>query len=339
VSAARRARGFNLPELMIALALGLFLLAAFLSIVARCRDQFTANESIARLQDGARGALAALTDDIEHAGFYGFSNVAAPRLVRGRTTLADAQLLRQGDAAAPVAGLPAGAHDCGVNFAVDLSRPIEGSNDAFGVGRDARDCEPTATAGGAHAGSDTLTVRHASLAPSAARAGRVQLYARRLDGHGFIDLFCDGDAPGAVTPDAQVRDLEVRTWYVANSSVDRPGWPALRVKSLTESRGAAQFRDEEVMPGVEDMQIELAVADVANPALIRYVAPGTDLARTGRVIAARVWLRVRSDVTEGGFDDARSLTYADTTFTPTTAEANQRRLLVERTVALRNVAP
>jgi type IV pilus assembly protein PilW len=339
VSGARRPRGFNLLELMIALALGLFLLAAFLTVVARCRDAFATSESVARLEDTARGAIAALTDDIEQAGFYGFSNAATPRLLRGGTPLAAAESLRQGDAAMPVAGLPAGAHDCGTNFAVDLSRPVEGANSAFGVGRDARDCAPTATADGARAGSDTLTVRHASLDPAAARAGRVQIYSRRLDAHGFVELFADGQAPGAIGEDAQVRDVEVHTWYVANSSVDRPGWPALRVKSLTESRGAAQFRDEEVMPGVEDLQVELAVSEPADPTHVRYVAPGSTAARSGSVLAVRVWLRVRSDVTEGGFDDARPLAYADTTFTPTALEAAQRRMLIERTVALRNVPP
>jgi prepilin-type N-terminal cleavage/methylation domain-containing protein len=340
---ARKSRGFNLPELMIALALGLFLLAAFLSVVAHCREQFATNESVARLQDTARNAISALTDDIEHAGFYGFSNAAAPRLVSGDTTLAGAQSLRQGASAMPAAGLPAGVHDCGVNFAVDVSRPIEGTNDGFGVGRDARDCAPTATADGARAGSDTLTVRHASLEPTAARAGRIQLYSRRLETFGFLDLFADGRAPTAVTmavaEDAQVRDLEVHTWYVANSSVDRPGWPALRVKSLTESRGAVQFRDEEVMPGIEDLQLELVVSDAADPTHVRYVAPGSSAALEGHVVAVRVWLRVRSDVTEAGFDEARPLVYADTVFTPTAREAAQRRLLVERMVALRNAVP
>lgn len=335
----RRQRGFNLPELLISLALGLFLLAAFLTVVARCRDQFAANESVARLQDTARSALAALIDDVEHAGYYGFSNAAAPRLVRGGTTLAEAESLRQGDAAAPIAGLPAGAHDCGVNFAVDLSRPVEGSNDAFGVGRDARDCAPTGTADGARAGSDTLTVRHASLSRTAARAGRIQLYARRLDAHGSLALFSDGHAPGVIADDAEVRDVEVHTWYIANSSVDRPGWPALRVKSLTESRGAAQFRDEEVMPGVEDLQVELAVADAADAGRVRYVAPGTTAARDGTVLAVRLWLRVRSDATEAGFNDARPLAYADASFVPTAVEATQRRQVIERTVALRNVRP
>jgi type IV pilus assembly protein PilW len=339
VSSLHGQRGFSLPEILIALTLGLMLLAAFLTVVASCRSQFATNESFARLQDSARIASATLTDDIEHAGFYGFSNAAAPRLVRGGTTLAEAESLRQGDAAAPVAGLPAGAHDCGVNFAVDLSRPVEGSNNDFGVGRDARDCTPTATAAGAHAGSDTLTVRHASLAPAAARAGRLQLYARRLAAHEHLDVFADGSAPGPIAEDAVVRDLEVHTWYIANSSVDRPGWPALRLKSLTESRGAVQFRDEEVMPGVEDLQVEFEVTDAGDTTRVRSVAPGSPGARDARVIAVRLWLRIRSDVTEGAFSDPRPLSYADTTFTPNALESKQRRLLIDRVVALRNIPP
>jgi prepilin-type N-terminal cleavage/methylation domain-containing protein len=338
VRTRRAPRGFNLPELLVALAIGLWLLAAFITVVVQCRGQFAAAESLARLQDTARAALVGLTDDIEHAGFQGFSNAAAPRLVRGGTTLAEAESLRQGDAATPVAGLPAGAHDCGVNFAVDLARAIEGADGRFAVGRDARDCAPTATAGGARAGSDTLTVRHASLEPAAPRAGRLQVYARRLAAHATLDLFADGHAPGPVTDDAVVRDLEVHTWYVANDSVDRPGWPALRVKSLTESRGAAQFRDEEVAPGVEDLQLELAVADPDDATRLRYVAPGSPAARDARVLGVRLWLRIRSDETEGGFMDSRPLSYAGITFTPDADEARQRRALFARTIALRNVS-
>ncbi|HTU67334.1 MAG TPA: prepilin-type N-terminal cleavage/methylation domain-containing protein, partial [Steroidobacteraceae bacterium] len=236
-----KARGFSLIELLIALALGLTLVAAFLTVLSQCRAQFAKNDSLARLQDGARQALSVLGDDVEHAGFYGFSTGAEPRLVRGGAILADASGLRQDDAIAPAPGLPAGAHDCGVNFAVDLSRPVEAANQSYAVGRDARDCAPTASAGGARAGADTLTVRHASLAAAAPKPGRVQLYSRRLAGLGTIDLFADGAAPGVIAEDSQVRDLEVHVYYVANSSVDRPSWPALRVKSLTESRGAAQF--------------------------------------------------------------------------------------------------
>jgi hypothetical protein len=310
-------------------------------VVARCRDQFAANESLALLEDAARHAVSVLAADIEHAGFYGPSSAAAPRLVGGGDVIAAGDLLRPGDAAAPaapVAGLPAGAHDCGINFAVDLALPVEGANNVFATGRDARDCAPTATAGGARAGADTLTLRFASADITTPRTGRIQIHSRRLAAHGFLDLFADGRAPAA-SSDAEIRDLEVHTWYVANNSVERPGWPALRVKSLTESRGAAQFRDEEILPGVEDLQVELVVADAGPAPRIARVAPGTPQARSGRVIAVRFWLRVRSDTTERAFHDERRLDYADTSFVPDRTESAQRRLLVARTVALRNQRP
>lgn len=341
---ARREGGFNLPELLIALALGLALLAAFLVVLQRCRDQFATNESLARLQDSGRHALSVVVTDLEHAGFYGFTSAPNTRVLRDGAPVAQGAELSQPDGAtavAPSAGLPAGAHDCGINFGVDLSAAVQGSNNSYALGRDARDCAPAASAGGARAGTDTLTVRHASLDTAAAHAGRVQLYSRRLTAHGFVELFADGRVPGGIDTDAEVRDLEVHTYYIANNSVDRPGWPALRVKSLTEARGAAQFRDEEVLPGVEDLQVELAVESDRGIATrsVRYVAPDSPTLRAGRIVAARIWLRIRSDTTEHGYRDARRLDYADVIFTPSPAEAAQRRVLIERTVSLRNLPP
>ena len=66
---------------MVALAIGLLLLAAFLAVLQRCQASFAADESLARLQDAARHALSVLVPDIEHAGFYGFTNLAPATLV------------------------------------------------------------------------------------------------------------------------------------------------------------------------------------------------------------------------------------------------------------------
>jgi type IV pilus assembly protein PilW len=314
---ALRSGGFNLPELMIALTLGLFLVAAFLVVLQRCRASFAANESLARLQDEARHALSVLIPDIEHAGFYGFSPGSAVQLV---------------------GALPAGANDCGTDFAVSLSVPARGSDNTYRMGTDARDCAPTASAGGARAGTDTLTLRHASLNVVTPRAGRLQIYSQSLSVAAPLLLFADGRAPGPVDPDHAVHDLEVRTYYIANDSVQRPGWPALRVKALTESRGAAQFRDEEILPGVEDLQVEMGIAtlEVDGTARVSYVAPDSPRAREGIVVAVRIWLRIRADATEPGFSDDRTMTYANVTYTPSPVEAQQRRMLIERTVALRN---
>ena len=329
--------GFSLTEIMIALVLGLALLAAFLAVLQRCREEFAVNESLARLQDSARQAMSVLIVDLEHAGFYGFGHSPQARLVSSGTVFAEADDLRQPDSFRPataVAHLPAGAHDCGINFAVDLELPVQGSNNSFVIGNGARDCAPTATAGGAHAGSDTLTVRHASLKSVAPHAGRLQIYTRRLSAFGPQDLFADGHAPGPIDENNTVRDVEVRTFYVANNSVENPGWPSLRVKALTEASGAAQFRDEELVPGVEDLQVELGVSDHG---VTRYLPPDLSTLRGHRVVAVRIWLRIRADATERGYSDARPLRYADVTFVPTAAESAQRRLLIERTVALRNL--
>lgn len=312
-----RERGFHLTELMIALVLGLTLLAAFLVVLQHCRAGFLANESLARLQDAARHALSVLVPDIEHAGFYGFTN--QPRAIL-------------------VGALPAGADACGRHFAVDLAVPAQGSDNIFVLASEARDCAPTASAGGARVGSDTLTLRYASQTPAPPRAGRVQVYSQALSALGPLLLFGDGRAPGPIDAVHVVRDLEVRTYYIANNSVERPGWPALRVKALTESRGAAQFRDEEIVTGVEDLQVEFGVArpGADGTARVLYAAPDAALAREGRVVALRLWLRIRSDATEPGFQDDRELSYANVRFSPSPLESQQRRMLVERTVALRN---
>lgn len=311
-----RERGFQVAELCVALALGLFLIAAFLAALRQCRVLFAMHESIASLQDASRQALSVLVPDLEHAGFYGFTNMPGARLRHA---------------------LPAGAQVCGAGFATDLARPAQGSNNGYLLDASATDCAPTGSADGALAGADTLTVRHASLEVATPRAGRVQLYARRLASQEPLELFADGRAPGPVDRDCEIRDLEIHLYYVANTSVGRPGWPALRVKSLTESGGAPQFRDEEVMPGVEDLQVEFGVvASDGSPGSVRFVAGDSPQLAAARIVAVRLWLRIRADSTDGGHLDQRTLDYADTHFTPAASEARHRRLLVERTIALRN---
>ena len=335
-----RVRGFSLPELMIALTIGLMLTGSFVAVLDRCRRESQANESLAQLQESARHALDILVSDVEHAGFFAGADVHAARLVRGGAVLAEGEQLWQPDATHPrtaVAGLPPGAHDCGVNFALDLDLAVQGANGAWPAGRDAVDCAPTRVAGGARAGADTLTVRHAALETADPHAGRLQLYTRRRESHATALLFADGHAPDVLDADAEIRDVEVRSYYVANNSVARSGWPALRVKELTESGGNAQFHDEELMPGVEDLQIEFGLLDLASGVTrTSFVPADSPRLRELPVIAVRLWLRVRAETTERGYLEARPLRYADVVFTPDAAEAAQRRLLVERTVALRN---
>ncbi len=359
-------RGLSLIELMVALTIGSLLIVGAVTVYSNSRSTFAVNETVARLQDEARFALTLLEPDIELAGYFGFTNAPDTlQLVRGAdpdTVLASATALRQrplpplGPTPVPAPGLAASAHDCGVNFAVDVLSPVEGSNGEFALGPAARDpCDPFGD--GAVDGADTLTIRRASSAPVAVRAGRVQIMASRLRSRTSQLIFADGTAPTAVDDDHQVHDLVVRTYYLSRDSDERSGVPSLRVKALAAAGGQPVFVDSEVLSGVEDLQVQFGIdtgdydgdgaldpgADADGDGMpetdgraTRYVAPDFPGLDRAQVVAVRLWLRLRSERAEPGFADDRSYRYADVEFTPAGDERSFRRLLVTRTIVLRN---
>jgi Tfp pilus assembly protein PilW len=97
---------------------------------------------------------------------------------------------------------------------------------------------------GAQPDSDVLILRRASTRDAATPDGALQLQGSAAE-----------PAP---------RDLLVRIYYVARAADGDARTPALRVKSLTAVAGEPAFVDTEVMPGVDDMQIEL-LPDAATP--------------------------------------------------------------------------
>jgi type IV pilus assembly protein PilW len=341
-----RSEGVSLVELLVAMTIACTIVAGVLGLYAQVRGTYRVNERIARLQEQGRFALSVIEPDVELAGYYGFTNVSdTVRLVHGSspgTTLATAAQLRQfpahtgGALPPPVPSLPPGAHACGVNFAVDVTSPVQGSNDVFALGRSAT-CKPYQAR--SRAGSDTLTLRRVATQPSDPEAGRIQIYASRLTSRTSQLMFADGNAPGVIDAGHRVHDMLVRTYYVARDSVGQDNFPALRVKTLTRSGIAAAFDDDEVMPGIEDLQVQFGI-DVRegdrNGSATRYVNPDfADLPRL-QVVAVRIWLRVRSDEPEADFDDGKTYRYASVTYTPSGAERRFRRALMSRTVTLRN---
>ncbi len=362
-----RDRGLSLVELLVALTIGSLLIVGAVTIYSNSRTIYAVNETVARLQDQGRYVMSVVEPDIELAGFYGFTNSPdTVRLVNGSApgaVLATAPQLRQVPLTAPPSvptpapGLGASAHACGVNFAVDVLRPVQGSNGGFELGPErTAACAPYG--GTAQPGADTLTIRRASAEPvDTVEAGRLQIYASRLRSRTAQLLFADGVAPGALDDDNRLHNLLVRAYYVAADSVDRPGQPALRVKSLTRIGGRPAFLDTEVLPGVEDFQVQFGIdtGDYDNDGSVdpavdvngdgipesdgratRYVNPDfPDLDRV-QVVSVRVWVRLRADEPDRGFVDDRTYRYADVEYTPTGNERNFRRLLLSRTIALRN---
>ncbi len=339
---SRTASGFTLVELLIALVIGSLVVITALHAYARGREIYSVNERIARLQEQGRVALSVIEPDVEMAGFYGFTHSAdVVQLVRGGADT-DASELRQfpviagGAMPAAVAGLPAGAHACGVNFALDVSMPVQGSNNVFALGRNSTGCEPYQRR--AQPGADTLTLRRVTTQPASAEANRLQVYASRDASRTKTVLFVSGAAPGALDEDHRVHDFIVRSYYVAADSVGQRNYPALRVKALTRAGSSLSFDEDEVMAGIEDFQVQFGVAasGESNGQATKYVNPDFGDLPWVQVVSVRIWLRVRADVPEPSLIDVRTYQYADVTYTPAGEDRHYRRVLISKTLTRRN---
>ena len=315
----RRQAGLTLVELMVALAIGSFLIIGAVQIYNQSRQAFVVNESIARVQETAQFAMDTIEADLRMASNWGRNSRALA--IEGRSLVGTAN----------PTNLTVPTPTCGDDWAFDLARPIDGDDNGYTLSCTAN--------GGSVGNSDVITVRRASVQPVALENGRLQIQSTRVQGA----LFDDGTVPAAFSPaDSSTHNLFVNSYYVSPTSQLMPGVPTLRRKTLTIRNGAPFIEDQEVAPGVENIQLQLGIDVDEDNTVDRYVNPGHaiyDPTAAGyvpgaRVMTARVWLVVRGPTTEFGLQDAR--TYAPGNINMGTMNDGFRRLQVSKTILLRN---
>jgi type IV pilus assembly protein PilW len=317
-------RGVSLVELLVASAIGIFLTSGAMLVYVESRDAILVSESVARMQENASFALALVEPDVRAANYWGMHGAA--EMIDGKAT--DPEPL-----AVTVNG------DCATDFSIDLETPIGGANGTVPV-------DWTCIAADEHqALSDLLVVRRAAdEATDAAslEAGRIYV---RSDESPRGELFTGTEPPG-YSPLAENHRLishvyYVRPWSYVDADGNRDGLPSLRRKVLGRFAGQPTITDEEVIPGVEDMQLQLGVDTDGDEAPNLYVDPDNDTVLDGlgaTVVSVRLWLLMRTEREELGYEDKATYTFADVTRKTGTAEFPDpfRRLLVRRTIALRN---
>ena len=314
-----RQSGLTLVELMVALAIGSFLIIGAVQIYTQSRQAFVVNESIARVQETAQFAMDTIEADLRMASNWGRNSRGLA--VNGRSIDGDAN----------PKGLTIPAPSCGDAWAFDLAKPIDGTDNGYGLA--------CAANGGSVGNSDVITVRRTTVQPMPLEDGRLQIQSTRVQG----ELFEDDVIPvGFSAADSTTHNLVVNSYYVAPTSQLIPGVPTLRRKTLTVDSGAPAVEDQEVAPGVENIQIQLGIDVDEDNTVDRYVNPGDpiyDPTAAGyipgaRVLTARIWMVVRGVTTEFGLQDARN-------YAPGNANLGQmndsfRRLQVSKTILLRN---
>ncbi len=353
---ACRQRGLSLIELMVALVISAVLVLGAGQVYVGSRNSYNQNETVSRLQETARYALSVIETDVRMANYWGLMQNSPP--ISGAAT-------GQGLPWAAVANTAA-ANLCGDNFAADVTTFLQADNNTYQLslnnskqpGCDTLNGWTTAPVGTA----DTLTVRHASVLPAGGANGTLQLCSTQS----AATLISTGVCPLPVVLPLvqQINNVIVDAYYVSQNSAQQNGLPSLHRKALTSIGGAITWQDQEIVAGVEDMQVEFGVDPGTNTGTAqRYVSPNDPILAvpSTQVVAVRVWLMVRSDTPESGFIDGITYVYADraaangVTYDLNTAanatmaylpqldpaaglggRAHCRRLLVSRTIQIRN---
>ncbi|HEX6998942.1 MAG TPA: PilW family protein [Gammaproteobacteria bacterium] len=315
-----RGAGLTLVELMVALAVGALLMLGAVELFVQGLRAFRVAESVARLQENARFALDVLENDVQMAGYFALA--AGSGAIAGR--------------AGPDAPPGIGPAACGNNWAIDLDRPVEAANGYRWA---------CAASFGAAPWADTLVVRRVDPEPVVPAARALHVQSVRF---GESALFAGAAVPaGFDEASSQTHRLSVNGYYVSTrSTLDTPDGPVPSLRKKTLQTGPA-IADQEVLPGIEDLQVELGVdtdreGSAGRGAVDRYVHAGdplldprhADFIPEARVLTVRIWLRARAERPEPGFTDTARYAYADQNIAP--FDDGFRRVVVSRTIQLRN---
>ena len=322
---AHKQSGMTLIELMVALAIGAFLMIGAITVFMQSRTTFRVTESVSRLQENARFSLEVLEPDIRMAHYWGLTTATT----------------NVGNRARPTAANGIGPDNCGNNWTINLDQAVQGSNNSYGFG--------CAGFGTVETNADTLTVRHAAEDfETPPLAGGATMRIQSIRGAGNSEIFVGTAIPGGFNVlTSETHRLVVNGYYVSRDSTLGVGIPSLRVHTLLAD-GTVQ--DQEIIPGVEDLQVQFGVdTDTVGTddrgSIDRYLNTNHPMITptsagfnpTAEILAVRLWIRVRAERLENGFTDTANYVYADQNVGP--FNDGFRRLVVSKTIYLRNARP
>ncbi len=340
----RRSFGFSLVELLVALVLGLFVVAGVIQVYVSNKQAYRVNDAMERIQENARFAMHFLTRDIRMAGYRG----CAGREAIVKNTLNPSSDYRfnfdipiegheaSGSGWAPsidtsIITSPASDHDILV-----LRGSFGGGVKVTGQPSSATDCT------NAHSYTADLKISDASLfdkkdivmATNCSRAAIFQI-TNINSGENVVHNTGGSVSPGNSTKDlgacfagnGELVGMETRIYYIRDNAIGEP--------SLYRIRGA--HTPEELVEGVEDMQILYGVDTDGDLSANKYDTADhvSSAGEWNDVVSVRVQLLLRSLV-DNVVDAPRSFTFNGETVTPT--DKRIRRVFTS-TASLRNRTP
>lgn len=304
---AVHARGLSLIELMIAITLGMIVMAAVLALFLNITRSNSELAKTNRLIENGRFAIQVLQNDLVHAGFWGELRPAAPLAIP--------------DPCLAVASWDAAykANMLGISVLGYNSATIPGSCTAVT---------------GAQANSDVLVVRHANTctAGSANCDGdtgphiQVSGCTATPEAAYVVDSTTFPLKKKDCTTTAAQRKVVSNIYYVKDNTL-------MRVAFVNGVYQAAQ----PLIEGIEAFRVEYGIDTDGNGSADIYVscAPCT-LAQLANVVAVKTHVLARNLEATPGYTDSKAYKLGATAFTVPSADVGFKRHVFSSTVRLVN---
>jgi type IV pilus assembly protein PilW len=317
----KSSRGYTLIELMVAIALGLGLLAGLLTVMASGTTNSRTNERVAETQINGRYALNSIRQELLHAGNRAYT---AGEITVGTTTLGTitSECLETGAAA--------------TKFVSNIGQAVWGSNNSNPFSGSSN-CIPDANYVN---GEDVLVIRRiadvAVITTTALVSGTFYFASNYAEGEVFRGTTIPSFAPSPLAP----QNYAVRTYvyYISpftRSSTESPKIPALyRVYLKDDGNMDTQL----VASGIEHLQVQYGRYDtVAKTTQYSDTLTGTSIAtiptQWDDVNSVRIQLLARDTSPEAGYSNTATYTLGDNSYT---VADNYRRQVFSTVVQLRN---
>lgn len=310
---ARRSRGFNLVEMLVAMAIGMVIIVALLGMLATSWSGAATNRRTSEIEFDGRYALATMQEDLRQARFRG--NTWA--LPTAPTTVIT-----------PIAGecLPAGA--TAGSFVSNLQQGVWGANDSNPF---AANCTANYLRG------DILVIRKVDSIPVTALVANT-LYFRSTYNSGEIFRgvpaaacpvpFTSAPYLGtrfanvpciAGTPNSGLDDFRLQTFvYYIAPSTDDATLPAL-YRATLQANGS--MTSDLIANGIEHLQVQYARATTDlntryhNASAISGSSVDTAATEWDDVDTVRIWVLARSASAEPNYINTNTYAMGDVNYT------------------------
>lgn len=347
-------QGFSLIEMMVASTIGLLLLAGLGTVYLGSRQTYRQQDALARMQEGARYAFEVMTVDIRQAGYAG----CAPK----NKTYSSLEVSTPPDWFNNLATLPLVGYESGAGLPAVVTGALA-NTDAVSVLR-ADDSGDFRVAVDGHsppaAAVITLNKNHGlnvgeivtTVAADCSYAATFQVTAlpstdkvQHNSGSGTPgnSTKCLGDLSGVpcgspstypeLPDNSKVMQTRGSIYYLTNNA-NTPSQPSLFREVLGTSGGAAASVAEELIEGVENMQILYGEDTTSDRNIDRYVAANV-VTNWDNVFAVRISLLMRS-VENNVVNEPQAVAFNGATVNSGGDADRRLRKVFTATIAVRN---